>query len=66
VAAIVHSLTVLAAVLVLAPLIGYLPMAGLAALLLLVAWNMSEVKHFGHMLRVARAATCWCWSPATG
>ena len=53
IAAIIHALTVLAAVLVLAPLIGYLPMAGLAALLLLVAWNMSEVKHFGHILRVA-------------
>jgi len=53
VAAIVHAFVVLAAVLVLAPLIGYLPMAGLAALLLLVAWNMSEVKHFGHILRVA-------------
>ena len=53
IAAIVHSATVLLAVLALAPLIGYLPMAGLAALLLLVAWNMSEVKHFGHILRVA-------------
>ncbi len=53
IAAIVHAFTVLLAVLVLAPLIGYLPMAGLAALLLLVAWNMSEVKHFGHILRVA-------------
>jgi SulP family sulfate permease len=53
VAAIFHAFVVLAAVLVLAPLIGYLPMAGLAALLLLVAWNMSEVKHFGHILRVA-------------
>ncbi len=53
IAAMVHALTVLAAVIVLAPLIGYLPMAGLAALLLLVAWNMSEAKHFGHVLRVA-------------
>src|SRR5205814_1866413 len=53
IAAMVHSLTVLAAVIAFAPLIGYLPMAGLAALLLLVAWNMSEVKHFGHILRVA-------------
>jgi SulP family sulfate permease len=53
IAAIVHALTVLAAVIALAPLIGHLPMAGLAALLLLVAWNMSEVKHFGHILRVA-------------
>ncbi len=28
-------------------------MSALAALLLLVAWNMSEVRHFGHILRVA-------------
>jgi SulP family sulfate permease len=40
-------------VLLLAPVLGYLPMASLAALLLLVAWNMSEAKHFVHMLRVA-------------
>jgi SulP family sulfate permease len=53
VAAMVHALTVLAAVVVLAPLIGFLPMSALAALLLLVAWNMSEVKHFLHMVRVA-------------
>jgi SulP family sulfate permease len=53
VASIVHALTVLVAVIVLAPLIGHLPMAGLAALLLLVAWNMSEVPHFAHILRVA-------------
>ena len=53
VASIVHALTVLAAVLALAPLIGKLPMGGLAALLLLVAWNMSEAKHFVHVLRVA-------------
>jgi SulP family sulfate permease len=53
VASVVHALTVLAAVLLLAPIIGYLPMAGLAALLLLVAWNMSEAKHFVHIVRVA-------------
>jgi len=53
IASIVHALTVLVAVIVLAPLIGYLPMAGLAALLLLVAWNMSETKHFAHIVRVA-------------
>lgn len=53
IAAMVHALTVFVAVIALAPLIGYLPMASLAALLLLVAWNMSELKHFGHILRVA-------------
>ena len=53
VAAMVHAFTVLAAVLALAPLIGYLPMSALAALLLLVAWNMSEAKHFVHIVKVA-------------
>jgi SulP family sulfate permease len=53
ISATVHSLFVLAAVLVLAPLLGYLPMASMAGLLLLVAWNMAEVKHFRHILQVA-------------
>lgn len=53
VAAVVHSLVVLLAVVVLAPLVAYVPMASLAGLLLLVAWNMSEVKHFLHVTRVA-------------
>jgi SulP family sulfate permease len=52
-AAIFHALFVLLAVLALAPILGYLPMASLAALLLVVAWNMSEIKHFVHALRVA-------------
>jgi sulfate permease, SulP family len=49
----VHAVAVLAAVLALAPAISYLPMAALAALLLLVAWNMSEARHFFHIVRVA-------------
>jgi SulP family sulfate permease len=53
VAAMIHALFVLAAVLLFAPLVGYLPMASLAALLLLVAWNMGEA---GHLLRLLRTA----------
>jgi sulfate permease, SulP family len=53
VAAVIHALVVLAAVVVLAPALGYLPMSALAALLLLVAWNMSEAKHFIHTVKVA-------------
>ncbi|MFL6263275.1 MAG: C4-dicarboxylic acid transporter DauA [Thermoanaerobaculia bacterium] len=53
IAAIFHALFVLAAVLLLAPVLNYLPMSSLAALLLIVAWNMSEVKHFAHAVRVA-------------
>ncbi|MCC7330530.1 MAG: STAS domain-containing protein [Gammaproteobacteria bacterium] len=35
----------------LAPLAGYIPLASLAAVLVVVAWNMSEVERFGHLLR---------------
>lgn len=53
IAAMAHALTILLAILILAPLIRFLPMASLAALLLLVAWNMSEAEHFFHTVRVA-------------
>lgn len=53
VAAVVHSLVVLLAILLLAPLIAYVPMASLAGLLLLVAWNMSEIRHFLTIVRIA-------------
>ncbi|MCU1279722.1 MAG: C4-dicarboxylic acid transporter DauA, partial [bacterium] len=53
VAAIVHALFVLACTVALAPLVAYLPMAALAALLLIVAKNMAEARHFVHILRVA-------------
>jgi SulP family sulfate permease len=53
VAAVVHAIFVLAAMLLLAPWLGYLPMASLAALLLMVAWNMSDLRHVVHMVRIA-------------
>jgi SulP family sulfate permease len=56
VAAAVHALFVLLAVVALAPLLGYLPMAALAALLLQVAWRMAEVRQVAHMLRVSPRA----------
>ncbi|TWC25882.1 SulP family sulfate permease [Pseudomonas sp. SJZ085] len=52
-ASIIHSLVVLAAIVLLAPLFSYLPMAALAALLVMVAWNMSEAGHVLHTLRIA-------------
>jgi SulP family sulfate permease len=52
-AAIIHAGVVLVAILLLAPLFSYLPMAALAALLLMVAWNMSEPGHVLHTLRIA-------------
>jgi SulP family sulfate permease len=53
IASVVHAVVVLASVLVLAPLVGHLPMASLAALLVLIAWNMLELRHIEHMLLVA-------------
>jgi len=50
---IVHSLFILASILFISPYISYLPMAGLSALLLMVAWNMSEIKHFINILKTA-------------
>lgn len=50
-AAVFHSLFVLAGLLTLAPLLAYLPMASMAAILLVVAWNIAEahkVRHFYH------------------
>jgi SulP family sulfate permease len=52
-AALIHSIFLLSAVVALAPALGYLPMASLAALLLTVAWNMSEPRHFVKTLRRA-------------
>ncbi len=52
-AAMTHALVVLLAMLFLAPLFSLLPMSALAALLLMVAWNMSEPKHVIHTLKIA-------------
>ncbi len=55
VSAVIHSLVVLLAVVALAGLLGLVPMAALAALLFIIAWNMSEARHFLHTLRSAPA-----------
>jgi len=53
IAAVIHAVFILVTILIAAPLVAYVPMAALAGLLLLVAWNMSELKHFVHTVRVA-------------
>ncbi|MGL5628472.1 MAG: C4-dicarboxylic acid transporter DauA, partial [Plesiomonas shigelloides] len=53
VSGIVHALVVLLALLVLAPWLSYLPLAAMAALLLMVAWNMSEIHKVIHLIRRA-------------
>lgn len=51
--AMVHALTLLAMVLIAAPLAEAIPLAALAAILFVVAYNMSEWRHFVHMVRKA-------------
>ncbi|GAA5112049.1 C4-dicarboxylic acid transporter DauA [Alloalcanivorax gelatiniphagus] len=53
VAAMVHALVVLLAMVVLARWLGYLPMPAMAALLMLVAWNMSEAPKALKLVRRA-------------
>lgn len=53
VASMTHAAFTLFAMLVAAPYVSHIPMAALAALLLVVAYNMSEIKHFAHIVRVA-------------
>src|SRR5690606_34698456 len=52
IAAVVHALVILLAVVLLARLFAWLPMAPPAAMLLMVAWYMSEAKPVIHLLRV--------------
>jgi len=52
-AGIVHSLFLVLVIVLFAPLASHVPLAALAAILFFVAWNMSDVRHFGRLLRRA-------------
>jgi SulP family sulfate permease len=52
-AGIVHAVTLLAILLLLAPYAGQVPLCALAAILFVVAWNMSDVRHFTRLVRTA-------------
>lgn len=54
-AGVVHALFLLAVIVALAPLAAHIPLAALAAILFVVAWNMSEARHFVDLLRHAPA-----------
>lgn len=55
-AGIVHSLTLVAILVLLAPLAAHIPLATLAAILFVVAWNMSDVRHFRKIIQRAPPA----------
>jgi len=52
-ASVVHAMFILLSILFLSPMLSLIPMASMAALLLMVAWNMSEAKHFVRIIKIA-------------
>ncbi|TCS40455.1 SulP family inorganic anion transporter [Reinekea marinisedimentorum] len=55
-AGIIHSLTLVFILVALAPLANNIPLACLAAILFVVAWNMSEAHHFCKLVKKAPTA----------
>ncbi len=51
VAGIIHAITLFLVILLFAPIVSMIPMAALSAVLVIVAWNMSEVQHFRNLLK---------------
>lgn len=49
-AGMLHALFLLVFMLLLAPLMSHVPLPALAAVLLMVAWNMSEIERFRHLM----------------
>ena len=54
VAGMAHALFLLVILLVAGPLVAFVPMPALAAILLIVAWGMSEAERFRHLARMDR------------
>jgi SulP family sulfate permease len=55
IAGIIHALILLVVLLVAAPLARFIPLAALAAILMMVAYHMGEWRHIGSMLRLPKA-----------
>lgn len=51
VAGMVHAVTLFIILYCLAPIVSQIPLAALSAVLVMVAWNMSEVDHFARLLK---------------
>lgn len=55
VAGMIHSLTVFFILLAFAPIVSLIPLAALSAILMMIAWNMSELHHFRHLFKAPRS-----------
>lgn len=56
IAAMIHAVVVLVSLLSLSTVLAYIPMAGMSALLIMVAWNMSEAPKIVHLVKKAPAS----------
>jgi SulP family sulfate permease len=56
IAGVVHCVFLLLVILLLAPLAAHIPLTALAAILFVVAWNMSDVHRFTHIVKTAPRA----------
>src|SRR6202011_3157731 len=55
VAGMVHALTIFFIILAFPPIVSLIPLAALSALLMMIAWNMSELHHFRHLFTAPRS-----------
>jgi len=58
-AGLIHAATLVAVLLILTPLAASIPLASLAAILFVVAWNMSDAGRFTAIMRTAPIADRW-------
>ncbi len=65
VSGIIHALTLLVILVAAAPLAKYIPLAGLAAILFVVAYNMGEWREIGSILKLS-AADIAVWAATFG
>ncbi len=66
VAGMLHALFVLGFMLAAAPLVSFIPLAALAGVLAVVAWNMLEIKEISALLRKDRIAALACLATLDG
>jgi SulP family sulfate permease len=55
IAGMIHAITIFLVMILFAPIVGHIPLAALAAVLVVVAWNMSEAQHFYQLLKAPRS-----------
>lgn len=65
IASVVHAVFLLGAMLALAPALGWLPMAALAALLMRMAWSMSDLPHVTRAVRTSPGHDIWVLATCT-